>query len=95
MIITKKNIGLAYSLFCLFMLGYFYILLFFPPVLTAAAYTIMALIVYRACYKIFTFEKFLSTDSKVFVFSLGCGLLWPLYFFFGFIFFLLNINKRY
>ncbi len=92
---TKKYIGLVYCLFCLFMLGYFYVLLLFPPIMTAAVYTIMAALVSRACYRIFTFEEFLSSDNKTIAFSLGCGLLWPLYFFFGFLFFLININKRY
>ena len=92
---TKKYIGLLYCLFCLFVLGYFYVLLLFPPIMTAAAYTIMAALVYRGCYKIFIFENFLSSDSKRLAFSLGCGILWPLYFLFGFVFFILNINKRY
>jgi hypothetical protein len=26
---------------------------------------------------------------------LGCGILWPLYFFFGLLFFLINIRKLY
>ena len=92
---TKKYIGLLYCLFCLFMLGYSYVLLLFPPIMAAAAYTIMAALVYRGCYKIFTFESFLSSDNKNFAFSLGCGILWPLYFLFGMLYFLVNIKKRY
>jgi len=92
---TKKYIGLAYCLFCLSMLGYFYVLLLFPPIITAAVYTFMAAIIYRACHKIFTFENFLSSNNKTLVFSLACGILWPLYFLFGFFFFLVNISKRY
>jgi len=92
---TKKYIGLVYCLFCLFMLGYFYVLLLLPPIVTAAVYTLMAALVYRACYRIFTYANFLSSGNKIFIFSLVCGILWPLYFFFGFLFFLINIKKRY
>ena len=92
---TKKYIGFVYSLFCLFMVGYSCILLLLPPIVTATVYTLMAVIVYRACYKIFTFESFLNSDNKILFFSLGCGILWPLYFLFGFFFFLINIKKRY
>ena len=92
---TKKYIGFVYFLFCLFMLGYFYVLLLFPPIMTAAVYTIMAVLVHRACYKIFIFKNFLDSDNKALAFSLGCGILWPLYFFFGLLFFLINIKKRY
>jgi hypothetical protein len=91
----RKRIGIVYSLFCLFMLGYFYVLLLFPPIITAAVYTIMSAIIYRGCYKIFTYEKFLSSDNKTILFSLACSILWPLYFLFGFLFFIVNINKRY
>jgi len=92
---TKKYIGLVYCLFCLFMLGYFYVLLLFPPIVTAAVYTLMVVLVYRACSRIFTYESFLNSDNKIFISSLVCGILWPLYFFFGFLFFLVNIKKRY
>ena len=95
MVNTKKYIGLVYCLFCLFMVGYSYLLLLLPPIAAAAVYTLMVALVYRACYKIFTYENFLSSDSKVFAFSLGCAALWPLYFLFGFFFFLINIKKRY
>ena len=54
------------------MLGSFYVLLLFPPIVTAAVYTMMAVIVYRACYKIFVYEADATPDNKgsCFFFSL-------------------------
>jgi len=91
---TKKYIGLVYCLFCLFMLGYFYVLLLFPPIVTAAVYTMMAAIVYRSCYKIFDYKAAAAAGNKAFAFSLVCGAIWPLYFFFGACMFLRRALNR-
>ena len=77
-----------YFLFCVAMVGYFFVLLLFPPIVTAAAYTVVSIIIYRACNKIFAYVNFLGTNIKNFVFSILCAILWPLYFLLGAFFFL-------
>jgi len=77
-----------YFLFCVVMIGYFFALLLFPPIVTAVAYTVVSIIMYRANYKIFTYVNFLGTDYKYFAFAILCAVLWPLKYLLGAFFFL-------
>ena len=91
----ERKIGLIYCLFCLFVMGFFFVLLYLPPIITAAGYTIMAYVVYNVCHKTFIHERFSKSELGAFISAITCAAGWPFYFLFGFFFFLINITKRY
>ena len=67
---------------------------FMPPIVTAAGYTAMAIVVYRICHVTFTQMKYGNTDVNNTVAAFMCAAAWPLYFLFGACMFLRRAIRR-
>jgi len=53
------------------------------PIVAAAGYTAMSIVVYRICHATFTQMKFGGSDINNTIAAFVCAAAWPLYFFFG------------
>ena len=72
------------SLWCLFTIGFFVLLVTLAhPIIAAAGYTAMAIVVYRVCHGTFTQMNHGGSDINNTVAAFVCASAWPLYFFFG------------
>ena len=74
---------LVASFWCAFAVGWFFLLLIMHPVVTAAGYTVMSVVVYRICHGVFTQMRFGGSDINNTIAAFVCAAAWPLYFFFG------------
>ena len=86
--------GMAF-LWCLFTIGFFVLLVTLAhPIIAAAGYTAMAIVVYRVCHGTFTQMNHGGSDINNTVAAFVCASAWPLYFFFGACMFLRRAIRR-
>ena len=79
---------------CAFTVGFFVLLLTMPPIVTAAGYTAMSIVVYRVCNAAFAQMDFGGSETNNTVAAFLCAAAWPLYFFFGACMFLRRAIRR-
>ena len=76
-------------------IGWFILLMIWmPPIIAAAGYTLFSIVMYRICYATYTQLLPNNTDFKNFLFAFVCAALWPPYFLFGACFFLTKAIRR-
>lgn len=83
-----KGLEQEYSSFvcmilCLFTVGFFFLLITMPPIVAAAGYTAMVIVMYRICYGTFSQIGLNTSEFTGFFVAFACAVIWPLYFFFG------------
>ena len=82
-------------LWCMLMIGWFVLLvLWAPPIITAAGYTAVSIVIYRVCHASFTQMGFGTTDANNTIAAFMCATAWPLYFLFGAYIFLRKAIRR-
>ena len=82
-------------LWCMFTLVFFVsLVVLMPPIIVAAGYTAMSIVVYRVCHGTFTQMNFGGSDINNTVAAFMCATAWPLYFFFGAYIFLRRAIRR-
>jgi hypothetical protein len=82
-------------LWCMLAVFWFVLLVvFMPPIVTAAGYTAMAIVVYRICHATFTQMGYGNTDISNTAVAFLCAAGWPLYFLFGASMFLRRAIRR-
>ena len=64
------------------------------PIIAAAGYTAMSIVVYRVCYITFTQMDFGGSEANNTIAAFMCASAWPLYFFFGACIFLRRAIRR-
>ena len=79
---------------CMFTLAFFALLLIMPPIVTAAGYTVMSMVIYRVCHITFTQMGVGGSDINNSVAAFVCAAAWPLYFLFGACMFLRRAIRR-
>jgi len=84
----------AFSWCMLAVVWFVLLVVFVPPIVTAAGYTAMSIVVYRICHATFTQMKFGNTDANNTIAALICAAAWPLYFLFGACMFLRRAIRR-
>jgi|TARA_Y100000296_G_scaffold81675_1_gene109331 hypothetical protein len=69
---------------CMLTVGWFVLLVaWVPPIIAAAGYTAMSIVVYRICHATFTQMNYGGSDVNNTVAAFMCAAAWPLYFLFG------------
>jgi hypothetical protein len=82
-------------LWCLFTIGFFVLLVTLAhPIIAAAGYTVMSIVVYRICHATFTQMGIGGSEINNTVAAFVCAAAWPLYFFFGACVFLRRAVRR-
>ena len=82
-------------LWCLLTVAFFVLLVVWAhPIIAAAGYTAMSIVVYRVCHVTFTQMGFGGSDINNTVVAFVCAAAWPLYFFFGACMFLRRAIRR-
>ena len=82
-------------LWCSFTVVFFVLLVVLAhPIIVAAGYTAMSIVVYRICHATFTQMSFGGSDINNTVAAFVCAAAWPLYFFFGAYMFLRRAIRR-
>ena len=82
-------------LWCILAVGWFVLLVLWAhPLITAACYTAMSIVIYRVCYISFTKMRFGNSDINNTVIAFMCAAAWPLYFLFGAYIFLQKAIRR-
>jgi len=80
---------------CMLAVGWFVLLVVWaPPIIAAAGYTAMSIVVYRVCHTTFTQMGFGASDINNTVAAFMFAAAWPLYFFFGACMFLRRTIRR-
>tara|TARA_Y100000034_G_C6790527_1_gene353931 strand:+ start:459 stop:752 length:294 start_codon:yes stop_codon:yes gene_type:complete len=71
-------------LWCMLTVVFFVLLVVWAhPIVAAAGYTAMSIVVYRVCHATFTHMDYGGSDINNTVAAFVCAAAWPLYFFFG------------
>ena len=82
-------------LWCVLTVVFFVLLVTWAhPIITAAGYTAMSIVVYRVCYITFTQMHFGGSEINNTIAAFMCATVWPLYFFFGACMFLRRALRR-
>tara|TARA_Y100000310_G_C20587140_1_gene766040 strand:- start:349 stop:639 length:291 start_codon:yes stop_codon:yes gene_type:complete len=82
-------------LWCMFTVAFFVLLVAWAhPIIVAAGYTAMSIVVYRVCHGTFTQMNYGGSDINNTVAAFVCAAAWPLYFFFGACLFLRRVMER-
>ena len=82
-------------LWCILVIGFFVLLvMWMPPIITAASYTAFSIVMYRICYVTYTQMLPNNTDFQNLLLAFACAAAWPLYFLFGACFFLDRAIRR-
>jgi len=82
-------------LWCMFTVAFFVLLVvLMPPIIVAAGYTAMSIVVYRICHITFTQMNYGGSDVNNTVAAFMCATAWPLYFLFGAYMFLRRAIRR-
>jgi len=82
-------------LWCTLTVGFFILLVAWAhPIIVAASYTAMSIVIYRICHITFTQMGFGNSDINNTVAAFMCAAVWPLYFFFGACMFLRRSLRR-
>ena len=80
---------------CLLTVAWFVLLVAWtPPIIAAAGYTAMSIVVYRICHTTFTQMDYGGSDVNNTVAAFMCAAAWPLYFLFGAYMFLRRAIRR-
>ena len=80
---------------CVFTLLFFVsLVVLMPPIIVAAGYTAMSIVVYRICHITFAQMNYGGSDINNTVAAFVCAAAWPLYFFFGAYMFLRRTIRR-
>ena len=64
------------------------------PIIVAASYTTMSIVLYRISYNTFVQTDYGGSDFDKTIFAFICAAVWPLYFFFGAYMFLHKAIRR-
>ena len=82
-------------LWCMLTVAFFVLLVAWAhPIIVAAGYTAMSIVVYRVCHGTFTQMNYGGSDINNTVAAFVCAAAWPLYFFFGACLFLRRVMER-
>ena len=82
-------------LWCMLVVVFFVLLVTWAhPLVTAAGYTAMSIVVYRICYITFTQMSFGDSEVSNTIAAFMCASAWPLYFLFGAYMFLRRAIRR-
>ena len=82
-------------LYCTLAVIFFVLLVLWAhPVIVAASYTTMSIVLYRICYHAFVQTDYGGSDFDKTIFAFICAAVWPLYFFFGAYMFLRKAIRR-
>ena len=82
-------------LWCVLTVVFFVLLVVWAhPIIVAAGYTAMAIVVYRVCHGTFTQMNYGGSDVNNTVAAFMCATAWPLYFLFGAYMFLRRAIRR-
>lgn len=82
-------------LWCMLAVAFFVLLVSWAhPIIVAAGYTAMSIVVYRVCHITFTQMGFGGSDINNTVAAFMCAAAWPLYFLFGAYMFLRRAIRR-
>ena len=80
---------------CMLTVVFFVLLVMWAhPIIVAAGYTAMSIVIYRVCYMTFTQMRIGGSDINNTVVAFVCAAAWPLYFFFGAYVFLRRAIRR-
>ena len=64
------------------------------PIIVAASYTAMSIVMYRVCHASFAQMNYGGSDVNNTIAAFMCAAAWPLYFFFGACLFLRRATRR-
>ena len=81
-------------LWCMLTVAFFVLLMWSHPIIAAAGYTAMSIVVYRVCHGTFTQMNYGGSDINNTIAAFVCATAWPLYFFFGACLFFRRAIKR-
>ena len=80
---------------CMFTVLFFVLLVvWMPPIIVAAGYTAMSIVVYRICHTTFAQMNYGGSDVNNTIAAFVCATAWPLYFLFGAYMFLRRSIRR-
>ena len=81
-------------MWCVLAVIMFILVITFPPILAASAYTAVTIVVYRVCYSTISRMNLDFSDFTSTAVSFLCAALWPAYFSFGVFLFLGRAIRR-
>ena len=82
--LEREYSPLVAFLWCIFTVLFFVLLVaWMPPIIVAASYTAVSIVMYRICHATFTQMGYGGSDVNNTVAAFSCAVAWPLYFLFG------------